>query len=263
MSSMDASNPQVPGSANSEDARANVSDSTERKIVQIRRRLVREGTMAVSMLEGALAALWKLDVEAARNVRRADDQVDVEEVAIEQDCYELLALHRPFAHDFRSITFSLRVNADLERVADHASSIAKVVQRIADVSTMSVPPQPMPKWPTALVELGQRVPAMCHDTLRALMDEDVDLARRLVSGDKVIDELEKRLFEEVREMIRLMGRDDRAVTVGMLTYRAGRELERVGDLMASTAEDVVYLKTGQIIRHEKRTAAARQDRAKA
>ena len=160
-------------------------------------------------------------------------------------------------HDFRSITFALRVNADLERVADHASSIAKVVQRIADARAGT----PLPKWPTSLVELGQRVPAMCHETLRALMDEDEESARRLVAGDRIIDGLEKRLFDEVREMIRLMGvtpgiHDDRAVTIGMLTYRAGRELERIGDLMASTAEDVVYLKTGQIIRHEKRKAAA-------
>ncbi len=173
--------------------------------------------------------------------------MDNEEVAIEQECYELLALHRPFAHDFRQITFTLRVNADLERVADHASSIAKVVQKISDTAAgQSI------KWPTALTDLGQRVPALCHDTLRVLMDEDADAARKLVLGDKVIDDLEKRLFDEVRDMIRLMGRDDRAITIGMFTYRAGRELERVGDLMASTAEDIVYLKTGQIIRHEKR-----------
>ncbi|MFO0831194.1 MAG: phosphate signaling complex protein PhoU [Phycisphaerales bacterium] len=242
MSSMDAPR---------EELRFIPSDSTERKIEHIKRRLVREGTLAVSMLENALAALWKLDADAARNVRRTDDQVDVEEVAIEQECYELLALHRPFAHDFRQITFTLRVNADLERVADHASSIAKVVQKISDAAG---PSQPV-KWPTALTELGQRVPAMCHETLRALMDEDADAARRLVQGDKVIDELEKRLFEEVRDMIRIMGRDDRAITIGMFTYRAGRELERIGDLMASTAEDIVYLKTGQIIRHEKRKAS--------
>lgn len=239
MSSMDAPR---------EELRTLPPDSTERKIEHIKRRLVREGTMAVSMLESALAALWKLDADAARSVRRADDQVDVEEVAIEQECYELLALHRPFAHDFRQITFTLRVNADLERVADHASSIAKVVQKTSD----AVGPGQSVKWPTALTDLGQRVPAMCHDTLRALMDEDADAARRLVSGDKIIDDLEKRLFDEVRDMIRLMGRDDRAITIGMFTYRAGRELERVGDLMASTAEDIVYLKTGQIIRHEKR-----------
>jgi phosphate transport system protein len=238
-------------STDAHDFRPVPSDSTERKIEQIKRRLVREGTMAVSMLESALGALWNLDAEAARNVRRADDQVDVEEVAIESECYELLALHRPFAHDFRQITFTLRVNADLERVADHASSIAKVVQKIGDAAGQGQ----SVKWPTALTDLGQRVPAMCHQTLRVLMDEDEHGARALVQGDKVIDELEKRLFDEVRDMICLMGRDDRAITIGMFTYRAGRELERVGDLMASTAEDIVYLKTGQIIRHEKRRAS--------
>jgi phosphate transport system protein len=229
------------------------TDSTERRITQIRKRVVREGTLALSMLEKALQALWKLDAAGARAVRLSDDEVDQEEIAIEQDCYELLALHRPFAHDFRQITFSLRVNADLERIADHASSIAKIVIRIREaVEKSSLPKGHIPQWPTALLELAQRVPAMGHETMRAILDEDEETARRLVAGDRTIDELEKRLFDEVRELIRLMGRDDAAVTIGMLTYRAGRELERVGDLLASTAEDVVYLKTGQIIRHEKR-----------
>jgi phosphate transport system protein len=222
--------------------------STDRKIEQIRQRLVREGTMALSMLERALRALWVLDVEAARGVRRSDDQVDVEEVAIEEECYELLALHRPFAHDFRSVTFSLRVNADLERVADHACSIAKIVQRIAELmGSRGAPP-----WPTALRDLGARVPPLGHETLRAVLDEDEALARRLVTSDTVIDDLEKRLFDEVRAMASRLGCDDVATGVAILSYRAGRELERIGDLMAAIAEDVVYLKTGQIIRHAKR-----------
>lgn len=219
----------------------------DRKIATLKRRLTREATFAVSMLEQAIAALWRLDVDAARAVRLSDDRVDSEEVEIEQECYELLALRAPYAHDFRVITFILRANADVERVADHASSIAKVVMRIADHAGGTPP-----VWPTALVELGQRVPALCHEALKAVLDEDTEVARRIVTTDPVIDQLEKRLFEETVDLMRGGPHGDADLPIGLLIYRAGRELERVGDLMAAIAEDVVFVRTGQIIRHEKR-----------
>src|SRR5689334_10448010 len=91
----------------------------ERRIIALKRRLVREASIAMAMLDAAVDALFKLDVDAAKTVRRQDDRVDAEEVAIEQECYEILALHHLFARDFRAITFVLKVNSDIERVADH------------------------------------------------------------------------------------------------------------------------------------------------
>jgi phosphate transport system protein len=237
--------------------RAFPSDVTERRIQQLKRRVVREGTVAVAMLEASLAALSTLDVQAARRVRRTDDQIDFEEVEIEQECYELLALHHPFGRDFRMVAFCLRANADLERVADHASSLAKLVVRMRDLLGTS----PVPIWPTALLELSGRMPTMCHQLLKAVLDEDEGVARRLVASDEVIDQLERRLYEEAQELMRAMGRDDTALALGMLVYRAGRELERVGDMMAAIAEDVVYLTSGEIIRHAKRRAKQSSDRS--
>lgn len=225
--------------------------TTDRKILALKRRLVREASMAVAMLEGALKALWTLDVEAAMAVRLSDDRVDLEEVAIEQECYEILALHHPFARDFRVLTFILKVNSDIERVADHASSICKVVKKIAE-ARRGAGLSGAPKWPTALVELGERVPAMCHELLRAVLDEDVEAARQLVAADKVIDSLDKRAFEEAMELMKASPGDETELAVGIFMTRASRELERVGDLMTNIAEDVVYLATGEIIRHEKR-----------
>ncbi|MGD9789088.1 MAG: phosphate signaling complex protein PhoU [Phycisphaerales bacterium] len=220
----------------------------EASLRQLKRRLIREATMATGMLEAALRALWPLDADAARAVRRDDDAIDMEEVAIETACYELLALHHPFARDFRVVTFILKVNSDIERMADHATSIAKVVIRISKLHPNTAPP----KWPTALVELAQRVPGACHELLRSVLNEDVDGARQIVLGDEVIDDLERQLFEEVVQLTRAERPSDEGLSVAMLLYRIGRELERIGDLMKNIAEDVIYLSTGTIVRHEKR-----------
>ncbi|MCE7973773.1 MAG: hypothetical protein DYG92_05505 [Leptolyngbya sp. PLA1] len=220
---------------------------TERRILELKSRFLRESAFAVSMLERAVNALWTLDADAARSVRKSDDQVDAEEVAIEQACHEVLALRAPYARDFRTATFVLRANNTIERVGDHATSIAKVVLRLSDRCGARPP-----RWPTALTELGQRVPAICHQALRTVQDEDAEGAKQLIGGDQAIDLLEKRLFEETASVITDPSLGQHGPAIGLLVYRTGRELERVGDLMASIAEDVVYLATGVIIRHEKR-----------
>jgi phosphate transport system protein len=213
----------------------------DEQILRIRRRLIREAIVAVGMLEHAIEALWALDHEVASVVRARDTRVDREEVAIELECYRMLTLQHPVARDFRIVAFVLKVNQDIERVADHASSIAK--------STQAFRGSQPPKWPVSLQELAHRVPAQCHVLLRAVVDEDTETARSIVAEDKVLDEINRRLFDEIVEM--MDGTPDSSAN-GLLLYRIGRELERVGDLMAAIAEDVVFLNTGTIIRHEKR-----------
>jgi phosphate transport system protein len=213
----------------------------EKDIGELKKRLVREAVSAVGMLEASLAAMWSLDKVAAKEIRLRDDSIDIEEVRIEEACLRLIALQQPMARDFRFLAFILKVNVDIERVGDHAASLGKI--------TMKMPRTQPPEWPTSLRELGERVPMMCHATLRALLDEDVDAAREVVVSDKLIDELDKKVFEETLAWMRAHPNEPE---MGMYMARASRELERVGDLMANIAENVVYLETGQIIRHEKR-----------
>ncbi|MEM9560496.1 MAG: phosphate signaling complex protein PhoU [Planctomycetota bacterium] len=229
-------------------AEVNRSASTfDRDLHLLRRRIVRLATSSVDLLEASIRALWDLDTAGAREVRQGEEMIDLEEVAIERECLRLLTLQQPYGLDFRQLTFCLKVNADLERVADHASSIAKVTLKLGDVGVT-------PRWPTALTDLGERLPVVCHRLLRAMLDDDAEAARGLVGSDEVIDTLDKRLFQELAEHAAKHPSDGAAV---LLMHRVGRDLERVGDLMCNIAEDVVYLVTGEIIRHERSGDAAR------
>lgn len=210
----------------------------EREVAAIRKRLVDEATQAVGMFEQALGSLWTLDRARAQNVLARDDEIDSEEVAIEEECLRILTLQRPVAREFRAVACYLKVNADIERVGDHACSIAKITLKVARV--------PVGGWPTSLVELSQRVPAVCHRLLRALLSEDPDIAREITRGDTLIDGLCGTLFDETVELI---NREPDGPTLGLHIHRIGRDLERVGDLMTNIAEDVIYLSTGQIVRH--------------
>lgn len=208
-------------------------------LVALRRRLIREASQAIDLLEQSIDSLWELDHERARGVKVIEAQIDSEEVRIEQECFRILALHQPFGGDFRLITFCLKVNSDIERVADHAASIAKICRKIDG---------PAPEWPGALREMGERVPMMCQALLRAVVNTDIEAANDVVRSDKAIDRLDKQVFSEVTKYIEES--PDHTVN-GILMYRISRELERVGDLLGNIAEDIVYLATGEIIRHTK------------
>lgn len=230
---------------------APLDDAARARVQQIRRRVMRSANVASDMLEAALHALWNADHLVAQQVRYRDDVVDDEEVAIELECMNLLSLHgvgpggwSPL--EFRLLTFCLKVNADIERVADHATSIAKLA--------MKIDPASPPLWPTALLELSDRVPVLCQCLLRAVLDLDTSTARRLVDGDGVIDALDKQLFREVSAWIESKPAEAQH---GLMAFRVGRELERVGDLLANIAEDVIYLVTGEIIRHQSRSGKRR------
>ena len=235
---------QIPGD-DSRVGRTAARLSFDRDIVQLRRRLVREAATAIEMLEAAVALLAQPDRDAIAAVLERDDAVDAEEVSIEEACLRIIALQQPLGKDLRILTFILKVNADVERVADHACSLAKIARKL----------QGPPALPTALKELSERVPIMCQRLMRAVLDEDVAAARAVVAMDEVIDAMNRRLFDEVLDMMEAEhGRRDMLAN-GLHLHRAGRELERVGDLMANIAEYVVFLSTGAIIRHEAKKAA--------
>jgi len=235
----DGTNPTNPTPTPTTPPPQRAHSALERELIGLRRRVVQQATLAIRMLQEALEALWRVDRTFAAELKIRDNTVDDEEVAIEQACFRVLALQQPVARDFRIIAFVLRANSDLERVADHACSIAKVARKIEGDTP--------PKWPTALLEMGERVPDMCQRLLQVVLNEDAVAARALIEEDETIDTLHKQLFVETVEFMRTEPGNE---ANGLHIARLGRELERVGDLMANIAEDVVYLVTGEIVRHE-------------
>lgn len=215
--------------------------SLPRQIVSLKRQLIKEASCAVAMIEQALDALLRLDRPQAKAVRKQDDVIDRQEMEIEQACVDLLLMQHPVASDFQAVLFVLRVNTQVERVGDHASSVAKVASRMVKAGLE-------PRWPTSLVEMAHRVPAACHKTLRAVLDEDVEAAREIIAEDKLIDDLEKSLFAEILELIRTEPQGDLA---GLYIHRVGRELERTADVMAGICRDLIYRETGENVRHAK------------
>lgn len=206
----------------------------------LQRRLQREAAIVVAQVEGAVSAFKTLDIDAAKAIRRRDDEVDENEVQIEEECIRLIALHQPVASDLRRLTVSIRINVDVERIADHATGVCKAVLYLGDT--------PPPVWPKALIDMADRIVPRCRQTQALLHKPNVRVAHTLIDDDDTLDHLGKVAFAEIEEAMQTGALSRRA---GLLAFRAMRDFERIGDLCGDVAEDVIYLETGRIVRHSK------------
>ncbi|SHJ17766.1 phosphate transport system protein [Malonomonas rubra DSM 5091] len=186
----------------------------------------------------AVQALLTGDRVLADKVKRGDAQIDNMEIELEEECLKVLALHQPVATDLRFIVSILKINNDLERVADFAVNIA---ERALDLSGAIKIDSPYD-----IAAMAEKVEKMLKMALDALVEKDTVLARRCIELDEEVDEMHKGNFDKVKDAIK----HDPTFIDGLVYYLSiSRYLERMGDLATNIAEDVVYQVDGEIIRH--------------
>ena len=190
------------------------------------------------MIHRAVALLSQPDLQRAEALAEQDSQIDRWDVAIEENCLKILALHQPVAIDLRRITTVLKIVGELERVADLAVNIAERACGLLDVPQVAVP--------DALKDMAQRAVDMLHRSIDAYVALDGDMARRVVAEDDEIDRANELLINEL--IARMHDHHDR-IDAFLHLFSAVRHVERVGDHATNIAEDVVYLVEGHIIRH--------------
>lgn len=187
----------------------------------------------------ALDSLLQHDLETARAVREGDDPIDQFDIDVEAECAAILALHQPVAGDLRYVMAALRINADLEKMADLARGIAKRVIKLEVVSAVETPP--------ALREMASAVRQLLSDTLRALADSDDALAQRVREDEKSVDRQQKALLTWIAAEI---ARDGHGAAVWLDVMGVVRSMERIADLCGSIAESVVFAVRGRVVRHQ-------------
>jgi phosphate transport system protein len=216
-----------------------MTQAFEVDLTRLRRRFTAHMAACLQALERAREVLRHGDPDLAARVQSAEAAVDRDEVLIEADCLRLMTLHHPVAHDMRLLITMLKLNDELERIADHAANVSRLALRIAGRGG---------RPPPELLALADRVCAAGEDAFQAWADQDVPRALAVVRGDADADRLER----GVRDAVHAHLDGDGGIESGLDTFRIARELERVGDHLANMAEDVIYLSTGEIVRHHVR-----------
>jgi phosphate transport system protein len=207
----------------------------DQELSEIKDHVLRMGSLVEEAILAAIGALVAHDAEAATEVIVNDRRINEMQREISTLITRTIATQSPVARDLRFLLALDHVSYELERMGDHAGSVAKQVRKLA--------PHPPLKRYIDLPAMGEIAAALVGDILRALVDVDVTAARAVAARDDEIDDLYHRTFDEVVELMRADGDN---VERGTRILFAAHYLERIGDRVTNIAEDVVFLASGEI-----------------
>ena len=207
-------------------------------IGELRRDLAAMADKVYSRVESAMAAWMGGDLDLAESLRHADDEIDALDVSIEERCTRLLGQHQLRGEDLRCVVGALRLITQLERVADLARSVGKRVMRNQDSPAVTLPGDAK--------EMADLVRTMAEQMQQAIAREDAGLARSVVRTDPDVDALNKRLYVWTIEHLKASPEQTELLLDVLMLART---LERIGDCCANAAEDVIYIVSGEIVRH--------------
>lgn len=213
-----------------------IVSSFDRDLESVQAMVVKMGGLVETQVLDAAQALEERDEDLAETVRQRDKQVDALEEQINTEAARLIALRAPHATDLRIALTVIKISGNLERVGDYAKNIAKRSKVIAELPSIN-------GSSGAIRRMAAEVEGMLKDSIDSFIQRDAKLAADVRARDVAIDQMYNALF---REFLTYMMEDPRNITPCMHLHFIAKNIERMGDLCTSIAEQVTYLVTGQM-----------------
>jgi len=211
----------------------------QREIENLKKLILSLGAIVEEQIQRAMLSLERRDTELADEVISRDREVDSLEILIEEECLKILALYQPVAKELRFVIAVLKMNNDLERMGDLASNIAKRVRYLSKKEKIDLISE--------FRDVSDKVQIMVKKSLDALVNTDVALAREVLAADDEVDRLTKQMLKKT---INAIEKDSDRTKEYFSIRSISKNLERIADSATNIAEDVVYLCSGEIIRHQ-------------
>lgn len=213
-----------------------IMSAFDRDLETVQALVVKMGGLVEAQIVDAATALETRDEELAQSVRKRDKAVDALEEQINAEAARLIALRAPAASDLRVALSVIKISGNLERVGDYSKNIAKR-------TTVLLQMQQINGSTGAIRRMAQAVEAMLKDAIDSYIQRDEKLAADVRARDIEIDQMYNALF---REFLTYMLEDPRNITACMHLHFIAKNIERMGDLATSIAEQVIYLVTGEL-----------------
>lgn len=210
----------------------------QNEIEKLKTKILHLAAMVEEALQSAVKAITERDLAMAESVINNDSSVDALEIEVEEDCLKILALHQPVAADLRYVVAAMKINNDLERIADLAVNIAERTSSIARRGTRAVP--------FDLFKMLDLTRSMVRNSVDALVSSDAEVANQVCEDDDAIDLRHKEAYRVILEQL-AVNPGDADYLMSLLSV--SRNLERIADHATNIAEDVIYMIDGEIVRH--------------
>ena len=211
----------------------------QKDLQHLKDQILMMGESVTTRVRQSIEALVDRKSELANQVIQGDSMIDELEVRIEEEALKILALHQPVATDLRWVIAVLKVNSDLERVGDLAVNLA---ERAAYLSR-----HPGIGIRLDFAHMGEAALRMVDECLEALVQLDVELARKVMAADQEVDDMNREMFVALESR---MKEDPLLIERAVHYLSASRHLERIADHATNIAEDVLFLVEGIVVRHQ-------------
>ncbi len=205
----------------------------------LKERLLRMGSIAEEMIQKATKAVMERNSVLAEEVFELEKTVNLMHIEVDDRCIKLIALHQPMAVDLRLITAAMKINSDLERVADQAVNVCQT----AYYHLLKETPVPQMNILPRMAQIAQK---MLKDALDAFSTKNVELAQNVLSQDEEEDRLKS---ETMNGMIELIRKEPAHCKQFVDIILLSKNYERIGDHCTNIAEDVIFMVLGKDIRH--------------
>ncbi len=211
----------------------------KQKVIELKHQLIQDASLVEDMIAKSIKGLLDRNADLLKEVIDTQEpKVNDYDKAIEKMCVELIAQFEPVARDLRMVIMMIKMNKDLERMADHAVNICE-----SGVFLLS---NPILGPYDDLRLMSENTVRMLKDSINAFVNEDVHLAEAVCDRDNIVDTTGDKILKDLTQIMR--GKKD-AIPRGLQIMRIAHNLERIADLSTNIAEEVIYIVEGRDIKH--------------
>jgi phosphate transport system protein len=207
-------------------------------LTEIKDKILTMGGLVEAAIENATAAFHQKNSDRVQKIFELEKKINKLHMAIDEACVRIVALHQPMAVDLRFVVACIKINADLERMGDQCVNIGRGIERFIDEKSMTELPQ--------FKDMCIEVKLIVREALDAFMQRNSDLARSVMKRDDVVDNLKRDIFSLVATV---MKQQSEMVDQGLNLIFIAKNFEKIADNATNIAEDVIYMVSGEDIRH--------------
>lgn len=213
----------------------------EEKTIELKRELTIYASLVEKMIEDSITGLMEKKADLLEKiVKEEEPKANLSELNIDKLCTAIIAQYQPTATSLRTILMGLKINNDLERMADHAVNISQ--------SALFLIEKPQVKPLVDIPLMADISIKMVKDAIDSFIREDSKLARDVLTRDKKVNDLRNQV---VRELITFMFSEPPTIERALQLLRISSNLERVADLATNICEDVIFIVEGEVVKHRR------------